>query len=294
MNNGAVSSLIADDPSAGRNGSLHDRRAILGDNGCRRTLHQVSSLRIEDSVLPFARALGHSYSPETRFAFPYFGAFRWRVGLFERLIDSNAVLRVNVGEEFFESHPISGTGHASLILTPSQALLDELWATRKRGKSGDAPIVSPMSDQARIAVHALISDNASALKREELALDLMLKALHADDNGSRRTSRLVERAKEILHENLAEPVSLDWIARQLSVTPVYLTQTFKSQEGVPLYRYQTHLRLNRALSLLLGSSSITEVALALGYSSHAHFTATFSAAFGTTPTAYRQRRWRQR
>src|SRR6185437_16987008 len=91
----------------------------------RRTIHRSDALLIEDSALPFARPLGRDYSSDDQFAFPYFGAFRWRVGSFERLIDPNTILRVRSGEEFFETHPIRGTGHASVILTPSPALLDE-------------------------------------------------------------------------------------------------------------------------------------------------------------------------
>jgi AraC family transcriptional regulator len=257
---------------------------------CRRRLHHSESILIEDSVLPFACALGHDYSPDDQFAFPYFGAFRWRVGSFERLIDPNTILKVNGGEEFFESHPIQGIGHASLILTPGPALLDELRTLFKRRSGGEEPTVSPIADRTRLRVHDLVVGDSSPLKRDEVAVELLRGAMRADAGVSLRTSRLVERAKEILHAHFAAPVSLGWIARQLGVTPVYLTQVFRRQEGVPLYRYQTRLRLNRALALLPQYESITELAMDLGYSSHAHFTAAFSAAFRVTPTAYRAAR----
>jgi AraC family transcriptional regulator len=253
----------------------------------RRTIHRNGTLLIEDSALPFARALGHDYSPNDQFAFPYFGAFTWRVGSFERLVDSNVVLKVRGGEEFFEAHPIAGTGHASIILTPSPAMLDELRASAKRGNNDEAPTVAVMNDRDRLNIRHLLSPAASTLALDEIAIELIAAALRADSGLAQRTSKLVERAKTILHERYLEPISLECIASRLCVSPVYLTQTFRRQEGVPLYRYQTRLRLNRALLMLPVHGSITEVALELGFSSHAHFTAAFKGAFRITPTAYR-------
>jgi AraC-like DNA-binding protein len=39
---------------------------------------------------------------------------------------------------------------------------------------------------------------------------------------------------------------------------------------------------------------LTDVALALGYSSHSHFTAAFRREYGVTPTSLFEPRWRSR
>lgn len=77
------------------------------------------------------------------------------------------------------------------------------------------------------------------------------------------------------------------MASDLGVTPIHLTQTFKRSEGIPLYRYQTHLRLGRALHRLPEQEDITNLAFELGFSSHSHFTAAFRSEFGMTPSQYR-------
>jgi AraC-like DNA-binding protein len=262
----------------------------------RETIHDTPSLLIEDSALPFAQALGHDYSPNDQFVFPYFGVFRWRVGSFERLIDANAILRIKGGEEAFETHPVQGVGHASAILTPSPALLDEVRALARRAGDDEAPVASPMADRTRLMLHDILFNPLSTLLgRDEASIDLLGVAIGAGpgDKGAAappRPSPLVEKAKEILHHRFAEPVSLEQIARELGVTPVYLTQVFRRQEGLPLYRYQTRLRLSRALLLLPDCGSITALALDLGYSSHAHFTATFGTVFGISPKAFRASR----
>lgn len=257
----------------------------------RQTLHDTGSLLIEDSALPFSQALGRDWSPSDQFAFPYFGVFRWRVGPLERLIDANVTLRVRGGEEFHETHPIKGIGHASAIFTPAASLLDELYAQSKRNGGDEMPTVAPMDDRVRLMVHDIVFNPASSLlQRDETAIELMANAMKSPAGQSLRTSRLIERAKGILHERFSEPVSLEQIATELCVTPVYLTQAFRRQEGLPLYRYQTRLRLNRALLMLPDCHSITGLALDLGYSSHAHFTSMFSSTFHLTPREYRAAR----
>ena len=91
----------------------------------------------------------------------------------------------------------------------------------------------------------------------------------------------------MLHGRSCERLTLGEIAREVGVTPVYLTQEFSRSEGVPLYRYQMRLRLNRALVELPHCTDITGLALDLGFSSHSHFTAVFGRAFGLTPSDYR-------
>jgi len=69
---------------------------------------------------------------------------------------------------------------------------------------------------------------------------------------------------------------------------VYLTQSFRAVEGVPLYRYQMRLRLARALDLLPDCSDLAALAHDLGFSSHSHFTAAFLQTYGCTPSAFRR------
>ncbi len=98
---------------------------------------------------------------------------------------------------------------------------------------------------------------------------------------------MIDRAKEALHAHSGERLSLQQMAKLVSVSPVYLTQEFTRSEGMPLYQYQLRLRLSRALLKLPYSNNITELALDLGFSSHSHFTSVFRKAFGVTPSQYR-------
>ncbi len=59
-------------------------------------------------------------------------------------------------------------------------------------------------------------------------------------------------------------------------------------EGVSLHRYLMQLRLARALVELPHAEDLAALALALGFSSHSHFSAAFRRAFGCTPSQFRQ------
>ena len=242
------------------------------------------SVVVENSALPAHRPLGRGYSPATQIVLPYHGAFSWKVGATDRLVDANAVLFVTGGEEFFEAHPIAGVGHASAILTPSEDMLERL---RPAGRLLRRVTV-PARDRARLTVHALLFDaGLEPLAREEIAVALLEEVLESGAPPVAPSRSVVQRAKELLHAHAHQVLSLDFVSHAVGVTPIYLTQIFSRSEGMPMYRYQMRLRLSRALLDLQTCRSITELALELGFSSHSHFTTTFRNAFGITPSAFR-------
>ena len=85
-----------------------------------------------------------------------------------------------------------------------------------------------------------------------------------------------------------ELLSLSQVANAVGASPAYLTDLFHKTEGMPIYRYQTRLRLAKAFGRLPHADDITQLALDLGFSSHGHFSSTFRSTFGMTPSAYRE------
>ena len=102
-----------------------------------------------------------------------------------------------------------------------------------------------------------------------------------------RSLALVAKVKELL-ATTGELLSLSQIASTIGASPAYLTDLFHRIEGMPIYRYQTRLRLARALGQLPHADDITQLALDLGFSSHSHFSSTFRSTFGITPSNYRE------
>jgi AraC family transcriptional regulator len=238
------------------------------------------------------------FSAEFQVAFPYRGLFVWHVGRDEVVGDANQALFVTSGERYRMSHPVAG-GYAELIVTPAASIVAELGHASGGALASHALFrrrsrrVNPslQSLRAQILVRALGASSDDALAAEELVLALLRSALDDDaprHNPARSTQKLIARTKAYLEAEQAHPIRLADVGIAVGASPVYLTQVFRAVEGVPLHRYLTQLRLARALVELSHADDLTELALELGFSSHSHFSARFHAAFGTTPSQFRE------
>ncbi|MEY4691989.1 MAG: Transcriptional regulator containing domain, AraC family [Verrucomicrobiota bacterium] len=97
----------------------------------------------------------------------------------------------------------------------------------------------------------------------------------------------VDTVVESLKKDLANPPSLEAIAREAACSPFYLSRTFSKEMGQTIPQYLRQLRMEKAASLLRsGSFNVTEAALEVGYSSLSHFSAAFHQTFGCCPGLY--------
>jgi AraC-like DNA-binding protein len=158
---------------------------------------------------------------------------------------------------------------------------------------GNACVVQPLepADQMRSVLMATQTRRrgGNLVFEETLVAMLRRTVQHCGNRAPPVTSRslaLVAKVKEMLTTS-AESLSLGEIAAAIGTSPAYLTDLFHRIEGMPIYRYQTRLRLARALAQLPHAEDITLLALDLGFSSHSHFSGAFRAAFGVTPSEYR-------
>lgn len=234
----------------------------------------------------------------THLVFPYRGVFVRHVGRDDAVAEANQALFFNRQESYRISHPVKG-GDACLSLAISEPWLQEL--APKENWANDRALVFRrqrlrIDARAQVLVallrHSLTQKVAEALEAETLTLTLVRRALgertsHAS-RGSEGRQKLVDRAKLILSSDLARRWTLAEIAKEVGVSPVYLTQVFQQVEAMPLYRYQLRLRLARALDLLSQFDDITALSMHLGFSSHSHFTAAFRQAYGRTPAEFQR------
>lgn len=241
---------------------------------------------------------GEECTHRTHLVFPYRGTYLRHVGSSQAVAESNQVLLFNAGQGYQISHPVAG-GDASLVLVLDEEMLREVSPPALTHEQGGFRFrrqqlgIDPQTQALAAALrHSLRADIAQPLEAEGLALTLARRSLGhgtapaASVNGARR--RWVDRAKLVLSSDLSRRWTLAEVAAEVGVSPVYLTQVFQQVEGVPLYRYQLRLRLARSLELLDRCDDLSRLALDLGFSSHSHFSAAFRAAYGRSPTRFRQ------
>lgn len=224
---------------------------------------------------------------------PYRGSFVRQVGSRVAHADVNQALFFNAAEEYRIDHFGEG-GDACLSLDLSEGAMNELArstiATTSRGASF-REMQRRIDPAMQLQAARLRYVRAQTLGAEELALRLIHRLLGLDGSTQRVTAagcRLIHRAKQILHAGPRHRWSLAEIAREVGASPVYLTQAFSKVEGMPLYRYQTQLRLALALNELPHASDLAAMALDLGFTSHSQFTTAFKRAYGIQPSACRR------
>jgi AraC family transcriptional regulator len=92
-----------------------------------------------------------------------------------------------------------------------------------------------------------------------------------------------------IEEHVAEAIPLAELAKLVNLSSYYFCRAFKQSFGVPPHRYHINRRIECARTLLSSTErSVTEIALALGFSETSSFTAAFRQSTGTAPTEYRR------
>ncbi len=101
--------------------------------------------------------------------------------------------------------------------------------------------------------------------------------------------RLVRQAMAYLHEHYADPISREDLANHLGMSSDYLSACFRVEVGMAPIAYLNRYRVNQAKGLLRGSEkSITEIALAVGFSNSNYFGRVFRRQVGVPPEVYRR------
>jgi len=99
---------------------------------------------------------------------------------------------------------------------------------------------------------------------------------------------LVEAAKAYIATRFDEPLTVDNIAEATFSSPFHLCRIFRQQTGKTIHHYLNQVRLKASLEYIAEpGTSLTDIGLALGYTSHSHFTKAFRKAFGAPPSTLR-------
>ncbi|HKP02239.1 MAG TPA: AraC family transcriptional regulator [Chthoniobacterales bacterium] len=165
----------------------------------------------------------------------------------------------------------------------------------------ERPIVSsarPMTAEQHQVVSTLltppVSKPAQALWYQSKALELMSHFLFAPKDPElfcmrqKRVARdRVERTKELLARDLAQPPTLEMLGREVGCSPFYLSRSFSREVGLTIPQYLRKLRMERAAELLRsGRYNVTEAATEVGYASLSHFSKAFCETIGCCPVLY--------
>jgi len=163
-------------------------------------------------------------------------------------------------------------------------------------------ILDPLLEQLAIAITTALRDGTA---EDGLYVDTLaqMMAVHLARNYSTRSrpARMlktkeisawkIRRLVEFIEENLEGNLTLEALAGEVQISPLYLPRAFKSAVGQSPHQYVLTRRLERARNLLRNTDNpIVEVALSSGFSSHSHLSNWFLRTVGISPAAYRRQR----
>jgi two-component system response regulator YesN len=119
--------------------------------------------------------------------------------------------------------------------------------------------------------------------------ELLDEYLTANQETGKTASHAVAKAKDFIHRNSDQDLSLDLVAEHVFLSPVYFCRLFKEQAGESFTRYVNRVKVDRARELLRTSGrKVYEVAHAVGYRDVKYFYRMFRRYTGLTPSEYRK------
>ncbi|GAB7527058.1 helix-turn-helix domain-containing protein [Paraburkholderia sp. 2C] len=98
----------------------------------------------------------------------------------------------------------------------------------------------------------------------------------------------MRRVVDYIDANLAEPITLQDIARHAGLSRMHFAAQFRLAMGCTPHSFLRMRRIERAKTLLMQGIPIVDVALAVGFQGQAHFTAVFKELDGRSPGRWRE------
>ena len=95
----------------------------------------------------------------------------------------------------------------------------------------------------------------------------------------------IRKVIEYIGENFSSDIKVEELARQLGISPSYLSRRFKREVGTSLHSYVVNRRITESIKLL-EKGNVADAAYATGFCDSSHYIASFKRIVGCTPAEY--------
>ena len=146
----------------------------------------------------------------------------------------------------------------------------------------------------RLDEHAADGEPLSGLYTDALSTAIVQRLLTRMDNGrgfsdaTPLPSAVRRRLVDLIESQLAEPPSLDDLALAVGMRTAAFMKAFRASFDISPHQYVLARRVEKAKTMLQRDVRLMDIALSLGFVSHAHFSGTFRARTGLTPSDWRR------
>ncbi len=100
---------------------------------------------------------------------------------------------------------------------------------------------------------------------------------------------MVQKAKRLIEEYYNMQITLEEAARQLGVSPEYLSRQYKKETGLSFTEDLRRLKVEKVKTLLVGTTlNLTRIAALTGFSDPKYMSRVFKEEVGLLPADYRK------
>lgn len=200
----------------------------------------------------------------------------------------------HVGYQSSPDHTVYYWMHFFPSGTVTSSLADEAVCSKR---DTVIPQVFKITDFERIAIlirqllDSANDDDSPQLSANYFVSSILIELSRQFDlsvNHNQKSSARFELIKNWIRIHSHERLSVEQIASEFHMTPVYLTRLFKLYEGTTTIHFVNAVKIKQAQELLLTTDkSVKEIAFDLSFSNEKYFLRTFKQIASLTPTQFR-------
>jgi two-component system response regulator YesN len=149
----------------------------------------------------------------------------------------------------------------------------------------------PPKDTACLNSNELVTDLLSIDNFRELDIYMrskivaLCKSSSIQEEGSK--NKLVAETKKYIEDHYNEDISLEELAKEICVSPNYLSRLFRDKTGENYIEYLTNIRINKAKELMMSTEmSVKEISYNIGYNDPNYFSRLFKKIEKVSPSEY--------
>jgi len=134
-----------------------------------------------------------------------------------------------------------------------------------------------------------MNDTVTGLSIQVLLIEVLSQLNQIHQTESTNKPIWVTGIDEILHDQFADTITLDYLSALVNVHPVHISRDFPRYFHCNLGEYIRKIRIEKALALMSQKKiPFTEIAYQCGFFDQSHFTRCFKEIIGVNPSIHRK------
>ncbi|WP_421902966.1 helix-turn-helix domain-containing protein [Maridesulfovibrio sp.] len=227
------------------------------------------------------------------------GVQQFRLGGAKRVAPSSAMIAINPGEVHDGESAVPDGCRYRVAYFNDELLSDiffGLYGDRQRVAYFKSPVLFD-SDVSSALLHAhqfMEGTQKNMLAAESLMMQVVAEVFlrHGDERRSPcpvvRNKDAVKKAVQYIRQNASENITVNDIAAVAGLSPYYFLRQFKAITGLPPHAYLMQCRVYLARRAVDQGCSLVDAALQAGFADQAHFSRSFKAIHGFSPSQYKK------